>query len=194
MSIVRSLQSKILSLSLPIEIFEAAYSLQFIIIYVASERTNIHVLFTLLFAVGSDISILRPPVMICNSKWAKIDHNTGNYAPFSFQIVCGFFMSHRVKCEQGLWEGTCGLWSLSKKTRKSNHLQMSLQRQHFLLAYFKTLCAGPARVWTHNHSAGRLSTNVPINEQMQLFTDTHGFCFLDVDPETHFQWQVTVCR
>ena len=29
--------------------------------YVAIERTNIHVLFTLLFTVGSDISILRAP-------------------------------------------------------------------------------------------------------------------------------------
>ena len=31
-------------------------------VYVASERTNIHVLFTMLFAVGSDISILRAPM------------------------------------------------------------------------------------------------------------------------------------
>ena len=33
--------------------------------------------------------------------------------------------------------------SLSEKTRTSNHLQMSLQRQHVLLCYFKTL-----RVWS----------------------------------------------
>ena len=36
-----------------------------------------------------------------------------------------------------LWDGTYGFSSLSEKTRKSNHLQMSLQRQHFLLSYFK---------------------------------------------------------
>ena len=36
-----------------------------------------------------------------------------------------------------LWDGTFGLSSLSEKTRKSNHLQMKLQRQHFLLSYFK---------------------------------------------------------
>ena len=35
---------------------------------------------------------------------------------------------------------------LFEKTRKSNHLQMSLQRQHFLLSYLKTLSVGPARV------------------------------------------------
>ena len=33
-----------------------------------------------------------------------------------------------------LWDGTYGFSSLSEKTRKSNHLQMSLQRQHFLLS------------------------------------------------------------
>ena len=48
--------------------------------------------------------------------------------------------------EQWLWDGTHGLSSLSEKTRKSNHLQMSLQRQHFLLRYWKTLSVGPAGV------------------------------------------------
>ena len=38
-----------------------------------------------------------------------------------------------------------GLLSLSKKTTIYNHLQMSLQRQHILLSYFKTLSVGP--VW-----------------------------------------------
>ena len=33
--------------------------------------------------------------------------------------------------------------SLSEKTRKSNHLQMLEQRQHFLLNYFKTFSVGP---------------------------------------------------
>ena len=49
-----------------------------------------------------------------------------------------------------LWDGTYGLLSLSEKTRKSNHLQMQLQRQHFLLSYLKTLSVGPAGVWTHD--------------------------------------------
>ena len=38
----------------------------------------------------------------------------------------------------------------TKKTRKSNRLQMSLQRQHFLLSYLKTLSVGPAGVRTHD--------------------------------------------
>ena len=37
-----------------------------------------------------------------------------------------------------LWDGTSDLSSLSEKTRKSYHLQMKLQRQHFLLSYLKT--------------------------------------------------------
>ena len=49
-----------------------------------------------------------------------------------------------------LWDGTYGSSSLSEKTRKSNRLQMSLQRQHFLLSYLKTLSVGPAGVRTHD--------------------------------------------
>ena len=41
-----------------------------------------------------------------------------------------------------LWDGTSGLSSLSEKTRKSNHLQMKLQRQNFLLSYLKTPSVG----------------------------------------------------
>ena len=36
---------------------------------------------------------------------------------------------------QGFWDGAYGLSSLSEKTRNSNRLQMSLQRQHFLHSY-----------------------------------------------------------
>ena len=36
--------------------------------------------------------------------------------------------------------------SLSKKTSKSKHLQMKLQRHHFLLSYLKTLSVGPVGV------------------------------------------------
>ena len=49
-----------------------------------------------------------------------------------------------------LWDGTYGLSTLSEKTRKSNCLQMSLQRQHFLLSYLKTQSVGPAGVRAHD--------------------------------------------
>jgi len=48
----------------------------------------------------------------------------------------------------GAGDGAYDLSSLSEKTRISNHLQMSLQRQHILLSYFKTLNVGP--VWGSN--------------------------------------------
>ena len=58
-------------------------------------------------------------------------------------------MSYRINCEE-LRDGTSGLSSLSKKTRKCNHLQMPLQRKHFLLSYLKTLSVGPAGAWAHD--------------------------------------------
>ena len=45
-------------------------------------------------------------------------------------------------------DGAYGLSSLSKKSRMSNCLQISQQRQHILLSYFKTLSVGP--VWVLN--------------------------------------------
>ena len=45
-------------------------------------------------------------------------------------------------------EGAYSLSSLSEKTRISNNLQMSLQRQHILLICFKTLSVGPG--WGSN--------------------------------------------
>ena len=67
----------------------------------------------------------------------------------------GSFTSRKNKSVQVLWDGTYGFSSLSEKTRKSNHLQMSLQRQHFLLSYLKTLSVGPAGVWTRDLPLGR---------------------------------------
>ena len=60
----------------------------------------------------------------------------------------GSFTSHKDKSMKVLWDGTYGFSSSPKKTRKSKHLQMSLQRQHFLLS--KTLSVGLAEVWTRN--------------------------------------------
>ena len=62
----------------------------------------------------------------------------------------GSFTSHKNRSVKVLWDGTYGFSSLSEKTRKSNRLQMSLQRLHFLLSYLKTLSVGPAEVWTRD--------------------------------------------
>ena len=84
------------------------------------------------------------PIHKCES---EIDY----YVPYSLRRVCGFFNVPQIfyyMCK-GLWDGAYGLSSLSEKTRKSNRLQMLLQRQHFLLSYLKTLSVGPAGVWTY---------------------------------------------
>ena len=62
----------------------------------------------------------------------KVDHSTGVYDPYPFT-------SHENKWMKVLWDRTYSFSSLSEKTRKTNHLQMTLQRQHFLLSYLKTL-------------------------------------------------------
>ena len=85
----------------------------------------------------------------------EIDHHTWDYVPYSLRTVCGFFNVPQNLYMQGLWDGAYGLSSLSEKTRKSNRLQMSLQRQHFLLSYFKTLSVGPAGTWTSGLPHGR---------------------------------------
>ena len=71
------------------------------------------------------------PIHECKS---EIDHYTGHYVPYSLRRarVCGFFNVPQIyyMCK-GLWDGAYGLSSLSEKTRKSNCLQMLLQRQDF---------------------------------------------------------------
>ena len=77
------------------------------------------------------------------------DHNTGNYIPYALRTASGFFNVPQSYLQARVVKpGAYGLSSLSEKTRKSNHLQMSEQRQQFLLSYLKTLSAGPFGVWT----------------------------------------------
>jgi len=57
---------------------------------------------------------------------------------------------HRIVNNEEWQDGVYGLSSLTTKPRESNHLQMSLQRQHCLLSHLKTLSVGPARVQTHD--------------------------------------------
>ena len=80
------------------------------------------------------------------------DHNTGITLLLSTSVV-GSFKSPDRKSRD--W--TYGLTSLSEKTRKSNHLQMVEQRQHFLLNYFKTLSVGPAGNRTRDLPHSRLA-------------------------------------
>ena len=76
-----------------------------------------------------------------------------------------------------LWDETYGFSFLSEKTRKSNRLQMSSQRQHFLLSYLKTLSVGQAGIEpaTPAQQIGALPWNwanhaAPLKYQLNIMT------------------------
>ena len=82
-----------------------------------------------------------------------------------------------------LWDGTSGLSSLSEKTRKSNHLQMKLQKQHFSPQLFKdpecwsgrslelTTSRITARCTTKWATRTALFCNFTINETMEHYNN-----------------------
>ena len=72
----------------------------------------------------------------------------GTLCPTLCRKCVGSLTSHVDQYRENEGDGAYGLSSLFKKTRMSNHLQMSLQRQHILLSYFKTLSVG--LVWGSN--------------------------------------------
>ena len=82
-------------------------------------------------------------------------HTPGTTSPTLYEQSGGSLTSHRIHICKGCETGPTVLSSLSEKTRKSNRLQMSLQRQHFLLSYLKTLSVGPAGTWTSGLPLGR---------------------------------------
>ena len=91
------------------------------------------------------------------SQPVKVGHTTGGIkSPLSSNSYAGSFTSLKKKWLKVLWDRTYGFSSLSEKTMKSNHLQMSLLRQHFLLSYLKTLSVVPAGVWTRVKPCVRL--------------------------------------
>jgi len=62
-------------------------------------------------------------------------------------------------------EWTSGLLSLSENTRKSNHLQMKLQRLHFPLSYLKTLSVGPvgdSNSWPPSSQPSAQPSELPV--------------------------------
>ena len=93
-----------------------------------------------------------PPTPTTRKGWPQ--HQGLGPLLFSISDV-GSFMSHKNKsvkcCDTG---PTVFRPYQSEKTTKSNHLQMSLQKQHFLLSYFKTLSVGLAG-FDRDHPLGR---------------------------------------
>ena len=72
----------------------------------------------------------------------------GTTCPTLYDECVGSLTSPANQNSEDAGNGAYGLSSLHEKTRISNHLQMSLQRQHILLSYFKTLSVGS--VWGSN--------------------------------------------
>ena len=119
-----------------------------------------------MWAVSSDVSIQRrhwQPLSV--HLWAYCTHPTHDVndvmcegwphhrvlRPLLFSNSgVGSFTSHKNQISVCAVRRNHGFSSLSEKTRKSNNLQMSLQRQHFLLSYLKALSAGPAGVRTRD--------------------------------------------
>lgn len=83
---------------------------------------------------------------------ARPDCNTRNFVPYSLRALLFYVPSTNDE----LRDGAYGLSSLSENSKDSNHLQMLLQRQHFLISYLKTLSIGLARVLTHDLPHGSL--------------------------------------
>ena len=97
------------------------------------------------------ISDLTQPTQPMNHEITQRPCSTpGTLCPTLCDKCVGSLTSYSVMNIEVLWDGTYGLSSLSEKTRKSNRLQMLLQRQHFLLSYLKTLSVGPAGYRTHD--------------------------------------------
>ena len=80
----------------------------------------------------------------------KEGHTTtpGTSYPTLCEKCVGSLTSPANQYREDAGDGAYGLLSLSEKTRMSNHLRMSMQRQRILLSYFKTLSVGP--VWGSN--------------------------------------------
>ena len=88
-------------------------------------------------------------VRATNSSMDKEQTTTpGTPCPTLYDECVGSLTSPASHYSKDAGDGAYGLSSLSEKTRISNHLQWSLQRQHILLSYFKTLSVGP--VWGSN--------------------------------------------
>ena len=83
---------------------------------------------------GSNLSV---SLQITHPAQGRLATPPGSTSPTLLNSDVGYFTSHKNQINESAADGTYGFLSLSKRTRKPKHLQMSLQRQHFLLSYFE---------------------------------------------------------
>ena len=84
-------------------------------------------------------------------------------SPTLYKQCMGSLMSHRIqhRCK-GCEIGPLVYFPYPRRLKKTNHLQLCLQRQHFLPSFFKTLSVGPDRVWTCKQPPARQIGTYPI--------------------------------
>ena len=103
----------------------------------------------------------------------KVGHTTGVYDPYSFRIIVMWVLlcptrTNQCKCCD---MGPTVFHPYPRRLESLYHLQMSLQREHFLLSYLKILSVGPAGVWTCNLPLSRLvvsQLSYPGSEKMNI--------------------------
>ena len=78
-------------------------------------------------------------------------------SPLLFADSVWFLSQQNLLYLQGLLDGACDFSFLSEKTNKSNHLQMSLQRQNFLPSSLRPWVLVRARVWNRDLPLSRPS-------------------------------------
>jgi len=94
-------------------------------------------------------------------------------------VHVGSLTPHADHNSEDAGDGAYSLSSLSEKTRISNHVQMSLQRQHILLSYFKTLSVGP--VWGSNPKPPSSPNPRPYSSPTLCQISSIIICFVNVD-------------
>ena len=86
----------------------------------------------------------------------------GTTRPTLYDKCVGSLTSPASHYSEDAGDGAYSLSSLSEKTRISNHLQMTLQRQSILLSDFKTLSFSPGLEPETSRTVVRRSTNWAI--------------------------------
>ena len=115
----------------------------------------------------------------------EVDHTTGVYVPYSFQTVVKVLLRPTRTGWESAVRQDLQFSSLSEKTRRYNYFQMSLQRQHSLISYLKTLSVGPAGVWTHNQPLCR-----PALSQLSLPGSAYTKCH--TQHKTNYRYDLNI--
>ena len=80
----------------------------------------------------------------------EIDHHTGNYVPYSFRTVCGFFNVPQIIRNKCCETGPTVYRPYPRRLESLTIYRCYYKGSTFSSVIFKTLSVGPAGVWTRN--------------------------------------------